>query len=76
MVKCPYCVGEEGFNELKSWRFRFYTVKRIQCIKCKDMFNLYFRVSPRDKKSEFVIKVKAPVRGNEHNNLYEYNLCR
>jgi transposase len=63
MAKCPYCGYEGGFKELRNpWNFRFYAVKRLQCPKCKGIFNLYSGVSPRGKKSEFVIRVKAPVR--------------
>jgi len=59
MVKCPYCTTEGAFKELKEWRFRFYNVKRLQCLKCKGIFNLYSGMSPRRKKSEFDIRVKA-----------------
>jgi len=58
MVKCPYCNNERGFRELKSWRFRFYSVKRLQCLKCRGIFNFYFGVSSKGKKSEFVIRIK------------------
>jgi hypothetical protein len=59
MVKCPYCASEGAFKELKGWKFRFYNVKRLQCLKCKGIFNHYSGVSPLGKKSEFVIKVKT-----------------
>jgi phage FluMu protein Com len=62
MVRCPHCASEGAFNELKEWNFRFYAVKRLQCPKCKGIFNLYSGVSPRGKKSEFVIRIKAPSR--------------
>jgi DNA-directed RNA polymerase subunit RPC12/RpoP len=41
MVKCPYCAGEGAFKELKEWKFRFYDVKRLQCLKCNGIFNHY-----------------------------------
>jgi hypothetical protein len=41
MVKCPHCAGEGAFKELKEWKFRFYAVKRLQCLKCKGIFNFY-----------------------------------
>jgi uncharacterized protein (DUF2225 family) len=62
MVKCPVCNGEFEAEPLKTWRFRFYDVKRLQCPKCGGIFNLYSGVSPKGKKSEFAIKVK-PRRG-------------
>jgi hypothetical protein len=58
MVKCPYCANEGAFKELKEWKFRFYNVKGLQCLKCKGIFNHYDGVSPRGRRSEFVIKVK------------------
>jgi transposase-like protein len=58
MVKCPYCNNEGGFKEIKSWRFRFYNVKRLQCPNCNGIFNYYYGVSSRGRRSEFVIKVK------------------
>jgi len=63
MVKCPYC-GYEGelqnFKLLREpWKFRFYTVRILECPSCHSMFNYYYGVSPRSGKvSEFVIKVK------------------
>jgi uncharacterized Zn finger protein len=57
VVKCPYCGFEGEFKLLKTWRFRFYDVKRVQCPKCGDMFNYYYGVSPRTGKvSEFIIR--------------------
>jgi len=59
MVKCPFCGSEGGFKELKSWKFRFYDVKRLSCSKCSGIFNHYLGVSPKTKKrSEFVIRVR------------------
>jgi hypothetical protein len=58
MVKCPYCANEKDFKELKNWKFRFYSVKRLQCPKCNGIFNHYSGVSPKGRKSEFMIRVK------------------
>ena len=59
MVKCPFCGYEGEFSVEKKWRFRFYEVSRIQCPRCKGIFNYYSGVSPRTgKKSEFIIRVK------------------
>ena len=61
MVKCPYCGYEGKFEEVREpWKFRFYTVKTLQCPKCKcnSIFNHYLGASPRGKKSEFVIRIK------------------
>jgi hypothetical protein len=58
MVKCPFCGSEGGFKELKSWKFRFYDVKLLQCSKCGKKLNYYHGISPRTgKKSEFVIRM-------------------
>jgi len=58
MVKCPFCGSEGGFKELKSWKFRFYDVKLLECLKCGKKLNYYHGISPRTgKKSEFVIRV-------------------
>jgi hypothetical protein len=59
MVKCPFCRSEGGFDELKSWRFRFYDVKRLLYLKCNSIFNHYLGISPKtNKRSEFVIRVR------------------
>jgi hypothetical protein len=52
------------FKVLKTWRFRFYEVKRLECLKCRGIFNHYQGASPTGKKSEFVIRVKprAPAK--------------
>jgi len=63
MVKCPYCNFEGNFKELRNpWKFRFYTVKRLECPRCNGIFNHYYGVSSRGKNSEFVIRVKAPIK--------------
>ena len=31
MVKCPYCGYEGELKLLKTWRFRFYEVERLEC---------------------------------------------
>jgi transposase-like protein len=41
MVKCPVCNGEFEAEPLKTWRFRFYQVKRYRCTLCGARFNLY-----------------------------------
>jgi transposase-like protein len=50
MVKCPVCGGEFEAEPLKTWRFRFYQVKRYQCTLCNSKFNIY-----ESGKSRFVI---------------------
>ena len=50
MVRCPVCGGEFEAEPLKSWRFRFYQVKRYQCSLCGAKFNLY-----ESEKSSFTI---------------------
>ena len=58
MVKCPFCGFEGEFRELKGpWKFRFYTVRMLQCPSCNGAFNHYEGVSPKGKYSEYTIKV-------------------
>ncbi|MGQ9759568.1 MAG: hypothetical protein ACUVQ5_03225 [Candidatus Methanomethylicaceae archaeon] len=49
-VKCLSCGREFSSKPLKSWKFRFYDVKRYERQHCKMKFNIYD--SP---KSKFVI---------------------
>ena len=63
MVKCPYCGYEENFRLLKTWKFRFYDVKMLECSRCGGRFNHYLGISPKNRRSEFVIKIKPRVRG-------------
>jgi hypothetical protein len=58
VVRCPFCGGELQAEPLKIWRFRFYSVERLRCPKCGGIFNHYSGVSPKGKRSEFVIRVK------------------
>jgi len=58
MRKCPYCGHAGEFKVLKTWKFRFYNVERLECPNCKGVFNYYSGISPRGKKSEFLIRVK------------------
>lgn len=58
MVRCPYCGFTGEFRVERSWRFRFYDVRRLCCPKCGGVFNHYRGTSPRGKLSEFVIRVK------------------
>jgi uncharacterized C2H2 Zn-finger protein len=63
LVKCPYCGYEGEFKILKSWKFRFYEVKRLECPKCHGIFNHYYGVTPKaNKLSEFVIRIKPKVK--------------
>ena len=63
VVKCPYCGFEADVNSFKllrePWRFRFYTVRMLECPRCHKVFNYYFGISPRSgKRSEYVIRIK------------------
>jgi len=40
------------------WNFHFYTVKILECPKCHKVFNYYLGITPRGKKSKFVVRVK------------------
>jgi len=61
MVKCPFCGYEADVSKFKllkePWKFRFYTVKMLECPKCHKVFNYYYGVSPKGKVSEYVIRV-------------------
>jgi hypothetical protein len=58
VIKCPYCGYEGEFKLHKTWKFRFYTVERLECPKCRGIFNHYYGTNPRGKTSEFIIRVK------------------
>jgi hypothetical protein len=62
MVKCLFCGFEGGFKELRSWKFRFYGVKLLQCSKCGRKINYYSGVSSKGKRSEFVIRIRQRLR--------------
>jgi hypothetical protein len=62
MVKCPFCGGEVQAQPLKVWRFRFYSVERLQCPRCSGVFNHYLGVNPKGRKSEFAIRVRPKPR--------------
>ena len=61
-VRCPYCgyeASEAGFKLVKGpWRFKYYAVKMLECPRCHGVFNYYSGVSPKGKRSEFVIRVR------------------
>lgn len=70
LIQCPYCGFKGSENDYKllrePWRFRFYTVKRLECPKCKGIFQYYYGESPRGKISEYVIRMKPrPVAKQE-----------
>jgi len=58
MAKCPYCGFDGELKELKRWRFRFYDVRLLECLKCGGRFNFYSGITRKGRPSEFTIKVK------------------
>lgn len=66
MVRCPFCGHEadpSGFRPRREpWRFRFYTVRALECPRCGGAFNHYSGTSPRGKRSEYVIRVRPRAR--------------
>jgi len=62
VVECPYCGFEADVDSFKllrePWKFRFYTVRMLECPRCHKVFNYYYGISPRGKKSEYVIRIK------------------
>jgi len=57
MVKCPYCGFEGEFKLLRAWKFKYYTVYYYECFNCRKLFRYYTGLSPRGKKSDFIIRV-------------------
>jgi len=58
MSKCPYSGHEEGFKTLKTWKFGFYNVERLELPSYGGIFNHYHGTTPKGKAVEFTIKVK------------------
>jgi DNA-directed RNA polymerase subunit RPC12/RpoP len=57
VVKCLYCGYRVEFKLLKIRKFRFYDVRRLQCLRYNGMFNYNYGVSPRTNRvPEFVIR--------------------
>jgi len=40
-IKCPECGHELSGKPLKTWKFRFYDVRRYECEHCRTKFNVY-----------------------------------
>ena len=40
-IKCPLCGYIFEGEPLKTWKFRFYDVKRFECPSCGARFNVY-----------------------------------
>ncbi|MEM0473060.1 MAG: hypothetical protein QXT23_06160 [Acidilobaceae archaeon] len=63
MVKCPFCGFEAGLDSFKlvrePWRYSIYEVKRLECPRCKNVFNYYEGVTSTGKHSTFIIKKRA-----------------
>ncbi|MEM1528122.1 MAG: hypothetical protein QW290_07695 [Sulfolobales archaeon] len=63
MAECPFCGFEAGVDSFKRvrepWKYRFYKVMRLECPKCKGVFKYYEDVSPRGKRSSFIIKMRG-----------------
>ena len=64
IVKCPFCGYEGEFKEIKAWKFLFYNVKMLECPRCEGRFNHYLGMSPKGKRSEFVIRIGCSKRGS------------
>lgn len=59
---CPYCSFSAEVSNFKlrraPWKFRFYTVSYLQCLKCGCSFNYYTGTSPGGKRCEFTSRIK------------------
>ena len=62
MVKCPYCSYSDECNVIKTWQFKFYEVKMLQCPNCNGIFNYYKGTSAKGKRSEYIIRIKPRAR--------------
>ena len=62
MIKCPYCGFTGDLKDFKllrdSWKFSFYTVRRLECPKCHGIFQYYQGETKSKKNIEFTIKIK------------------
>ncbi|WP_236698150.1 hypothetical protein [Pyrodictium occultum] len=69
MVKCPYCGYEVDISKFKLLkeprRFRFYTVRILECPKCRSEFNYYYGISPHGKVSEFTTLLEYVLGGEK-----------
>ena len=63
MVERLYYSCEEDFKPSRTWKFKFYNVEILKCPKYEERFSYYLDVSPRGRRSKFVIKIKPKVRG-------------
>lgn len=63
VIKCPHCGFEAPLEDFKlvrkPWKFRFYTVRRLQCPSCGRIFNYYSGRAPSGKLVEYVTKGRA-----------------
>lgn len=63
MVKCPYCGKDiKGKFSKGPWKFRFYTVNRLECEQCGNPFNYYKGISNKGKPSEFTIRLNRSIK--------------
>ena len=46
-IKCPACSLKFSSKPIKTWKFRFYEVRRYECEHCETKFNIY--ESPKSK---------------------------
>jgi len=52
MSICPNCKNENP-NPIKTWKYRFFTVKAYTCSNCKTQYRDYF---DKDGKHSFTLK--------------------
>jgi hypothetical protein len=45
MIRCPFCGFQGNFKVLKTWRFLFYSVNRLECPSYGGIFNHYHGTS-------------------------------
>jgi len=62
MVKCPYCGYKGEFILLKTWKYSFWDVELYKCPKCNGKFRYQHGISPKGKKSEYIMRVSKIIR--------------
>jgi len=67
IVRCPFCGYEaelDGFKLLKEpWEFSFYTVRMLECPRCRNVFSYYSGISPPVRSLSTLLKLNLGDRG-------------
>jgi hypothetical protein len=55
LVRCPFCGYEGGLRPLKTWGFRLYGVKRLECPKSSGRFRC--QADPTGAYGDYVARI-------------------